>query len=242
MRKQEKSRELMKQAMALMPGGVNSPVRAFRAVGGDPPVIARAKGAWLHDVDGNRYVDYVGTWGPAILGHADDEVVEAVCAAAQDGTSFGAPTAREVRLARMVIDAVDSVEKVRFVSSGTEATMSALRLARAATGRDRIVKFDGCYHGHGDSLLVKAGSGVETLGLPDSPGVPKALAELTITLPFNDLAAVERSSSPSAARRSPASSSSRRWGTWASSSPRTASSRGCGSSATTTGCSSSSTR
>ncbi len=190
MRKQEKSRELMKQAMALMPGGVNSPVRAFRAVGGDPPVIARAKGAYLHDVDGNRYVDYVGTWGPAILGHADDEVVEAVCAAAQDGTSFGAPTAREVRLARMVIDAVDSVEKVRFVSSGTEATMSALRLARAATGRDRIVKFDGCYHGHGDSLLVKAGSGVETLGLPDSPGVPKALAELTITLPFNDLAAV----------------------------------------------------
>ena len=192
MRKQEKSRELMKQARALMPGGVSSPVRAFRAVGGDPPVIARAKGAYLHDVDGNRYVDYVGTWGPAILGHADDAVVEAVCAAAKDGTSFGAPTAREVRLARLVIDAVESVEKVRFVSSGTEATMSALRLARAATGRDLIVKFDGCYHGHGDSLLVKAGSGVETLGLPDSPGVPKALAELTLTLPFNDLAAVER--------------------------------------------------
>ena len=191
MLKHDKSKEAMKQARELMPGGVSSPVRAFRAVGGEPPVIARAKGPYLWDIDRNRYIDYVGTWGPAILGHADDTVVEAVCAAAKDGTSFGAPTLRESRLARMVIDAVPSVEQVRFVSSGTEATMSALRLARAATGRDLVVKLDGCYHGHGDSLLVKAGSGVETLGLPDSPGVPAALASLTLTVPFNDLPAME---------------------------------------------------
>ncbi|MDF1564537.1 MAG: glutamate-1-semialdehyde 2,1-aminomutase [Deltaproteobacteria bacterium] len=181
----------MDRARQLMPGGVNSPVRAFKAVGGNPLVIASASGARMTDVDGNSYIDYVGTWGPAILGHADPDVIAAITAAAQQGTSFGAPSVRENELAELVIELMPSLEKVRFVNSGTEATMSALRLARGATGRDDIVKFDGCYHGHADSLLVKAGSGVETLGLPDSPGVPADFAKHTLTLPYNDLAAAK---------------------------------------------------
>jgi glutamate-1-semialdehyde 2,1-aminomutase len=169
-----------------MPGGVNSPVRAFRAVGGTPLFISEAKGAYLTDVDGHRYVDLVGTWGPAILGHARDEVIEAVCAAAQKGTSFGAPTEAEVTMAERVQQFFPSMEMMRMVSSGTEATMSALRLARGATGRDGIVKFEGCYHGHADSLLVKAGSGAASFGVPDSAGIPADLAKHTYTLPFND--------------------------------------------------------
>ncbi len=180
------SRELFARAEALMPGGVNSPVRAFRAVGGHPPFIASAQGAWLTDADGRRFVDYVGTWGPAILGHAHPDVVAAVCAAAIHGTSFGAPTAAEVDLALAVQGFFPSIEMLRMVSSGTEATMSALRLARGYTGRDGIVKFEGCYHGHADSLLVKAGSGAVTFGEPDSAGVPADLAKHTHTLPYND--------------------------------------------------------
>ena len=175
-----------------MPGGVNSPVRAFRGVGGEPIFFERGEGCALFDVDGNRYVDYVGSWGPLILGHAHPAIVEAVARAAQHGTSFGAPHPGEVELAERICRAIPSVEKIRLVSSGTEATAAAVRLARGVTGRDRILKFEGCYHGAADSFLVKAGSGVETLGLPDSPGVPAALAELTLTAPFNDLAAVER--------------------------------------------------
>ena len=188
---QTKSEKLFATAVDLIPGGVNSPVRAFRGVGGTPRFIKSAKGARLTDVDGNTYIDYVGSWGPMILGHADDEVVAALQEVATRGTSFGAPTELEVELAQEVVDAVPSIEMVRMVSSGTEATMSAIRLARGATGRTRIVKFEGCYHGHGDSLLVKAGSGVATLGLPDSPGVPAVLAENTITLPFNSTQALE---------------------------------------------------
>lgn len=184
--KRTKSLELFTRAKALMPGGVNSPVRAFRGVGGDPVWFERGEGAWLTDVDGNRYIDYVGSWGPLLFGHGWRPVLEAILAAAERGTSFGAPHEGEVRLAEAIVSAVPSVEKVRLVSSGTEATTAAIRLARGATGRDRIVKFEGCYHGAGDSLLVKAGSGVETLGLPDSPGVPADLARLTVTLPFND--------------------------------------------------------
>ena len=175
-----------------MPGGVNSPVRAFRGVGGEPVFFERGEGCALFDVDGNRYVDYVGSWGPLILGHAHPAIVDAVARAAHQGTSFGAPHAGEVELAERICRAIPSVEKVRLVSSGTEATTAAVRLARGATGRDRILKFEGCYHGAADSFLVKAGSGVETLGLPDSPGVPAALAELTLTAPFNDLPALER--------------------------------------------------
>ena len=180
------SREIMARAKELFPGGVNSPVRAFRGVGGDPFVVARGQGAHIWDVDGRRYVDYVLSWGPLVLGHAPDVVLDALEATMRDGTSFGIPTELEVRLGEAIAERMPQMEMMRFVSSGTEATMSAIRVARAATGRDVILKFDGCYHGHADSFLVRAGSGVATLGLPDSPGVPRALAEETITVPFND--------------------------------------------------------
>jgi glutamate-1-semialdehyde 2,1-aminomutase len=187
-----KSRELQKRAELLMPGGVNSPVRGFRSVGGEPPFIVRGEGSRMYDVDGNPYIDYVGSWGPLILGHAAPEVVEAVIAAARTGTSFGASTPSEIDLAEAVIAAFPSMEKIRFVSSGTEATMSAIRLARAFTRRKYIVKFEGCYHGHADALLVKAGSGVATLGIPGSAGVLDELAQFTLALPYNDVAAVEQ--------------------------------------------------
>jgi glutamate-1-semialdehyde 2,1-aminomutase len=187
-----RSEELFSKAIELIPGGVNSPVRAFRGVGGTPRFIKSAKGAMITDVDGRTYIDYVGSWGPMILGHADEEVVAALQEVAAGGTSFGAPTELEVSLAEEVVDAVPSIEMVRMVSSGTEATMSAIRLARGVTGRTKLVKFEGCYHGHGDSLLVKAGSGVATLGLPDSPGVPAALAENTLTVAFNDITALKQ--------------------------------------------------
>jgi len=180
------SETLFARALELMPGGVNSPVRAFRGVGGTPRFIHSAKGPTVTDVDGRTYIDYVGSWGPMILGHADEEVVSALQEVTQNGTSFGAPNELEIELAEEIIDAVPSIEMVRMVSSGTEATMSAIRLARGITGRSKLIKFEGCYHGHGDSLLVKAGSGVATLGLPDSPGVPRELAEQTITLPYNN--------------------------------------------------------
>ncbi len=189
---QTNSDRLFAVAQNLIPGGVNSPVRAFRGVGGTPRFIRSARGATITDVDGKTYIDYVGSWGPMILGHADEEVVAAVQEVATRGTSFGAPTELEVELAQEVIDAVPSIEMVRMVSSGTEATMSAIRLARGVTGRTKLVKFEGCYHGHADSLLVKAGSGVATLGLPDSPGVPPVLAENTLTLPFNNVPALEQ--------------------------------------------------
>ena len=188
----EKSAALFEQAKTLIPGGVNSPVRAFRSVGGHPVFFHAGAGAWLTDVDGNRYVDHVGSWGPLIFGHAFEPVLAAVTAAAANGTSFGAPHPAEVELAAMIAQTMPSVEKVRLVSSGTEATSAAVRVARGFTGRDAILKFEGCYHGASDSFLVKAGSGVETLGLPDSEGVPAALAALTLTVPFNDLAAVRR--------------------------------------------------
>jgi len=184
------SKRLLDAASRVIPGGVNSPVRAFRAVGGAPPFIARGEGARLWDVDGRSYVDFVGSWGPLVLGHAAPAVVEAVIEAARRGTSYGAPTAIEVEMAEAVTAAYPSMEMVRLVSSGTEAGMSAIRVARGFTGRDVIVKFDGCYHGHADSLLVKAGSGGATFGIPDSKGVPAALAALTLTVAFNDLQAV----------------------------------------------------
>jgi glutamate-1-semialdehyde 2,1-aminomutase len=182
---------LFAEALKHIPGGVNSPVRAFRAVGGNPFFAARAKGARVWDVDGNEYIDYVCTWGPAILGHAYPPIIEAVKRAAEQGTSFGIPNALEVEMARLITSAVPSVQKVRMVNSGTEATMSAIRLARGFTKRDKIIKFDGCYHGHVDSLLVKAGSGALTFGHPDSAGVPAAFTQHTIVVPFNDTAAVD---------------------------------------------------
>jgi len=187
----EKSKELFEKATKLIPGGVNSPVRAFKAVGGNPLFIERAKESRIYDVDGNEYIDYVGSWGPLILGHCHPEIMTALRGVLETGTSYGASTEKEVELAELITEAFPSVEKVRLTSSGTEASMAALRLARAFTGRLLILKFEGCYHGHGDSLLVKAGSGVATLGLPDSPGVPPELARLTLTCPFNQLAAVQ---------------------------------------------------
>lgn len=185
------SQALFTEAQQLMPGGVNSPVRAFRGVGGEPVFIERASGPYLFDVDGNRYLDYVQSWGPMILGHGLPSVLKAVTEASVNGFSYGAPTAAENELARLVIESVPSVEMVRFVNSGTEATMSALRLARASTGRSRIIKFSGCYHGHADLLLVQAGSGVATMGLPDSPGVPAETTSNTLIAPYNDAEAVE---------------------------------------------------
>jgi glutamate-1-semialdehyde 2,1-aminomutase len=190
--KTTKSEEIFAAAQKLMPGGVSSPVRAFKSVGGQPIVFDRVKGAYAWDVDGNQYIDYVGTWGPAICGHAHPDVIKAIQDAAEKGTSFGAPSYLENVLAEMVIDAVSSIEMVRFVNSGTEACMSVLRLMRAFTGRDKIIKFEGCYHGHADMFLVKAGSGVATLGLPDSPGVPKTTTSNTLTAPYNDLDAVKQ--------------------------------------------------
>ena len=186
-----RSQALFQEAQELLPGGVNSPVRAFRAVGGSPVFISAAQGPYLYDVDGNRYLDYVQSWGPMILGHAHPKVVEAVVQASKRGFSFGAPTQAENELAGLVIDSVPSIEMVRFVNSGTEATMSALRLARAYTGRNKLIKFSGCYHGHADMLLVQAGSGVATMGLPDSPGVPPEATRNTLIAPYNDSAAVE---------------------------------------------------
>jgi glutamate-1-semialdehyde 2,1-aminomutase len=191
-RKTEQSRMLHKRAEQLIPGGVNSPVRAFRAVGGDPLYIVRGQGSHIWDADGNEYVDYIGSWGPQILGHAAPTVVEAVISAARNGTSFGASTPAEADLAELVISAFPHMQKVRFVSSGTEATMTAIRLARAYTKRKYIVKFEGCYHGHADALLVKAGSGVATLGIPGSAGVPEEFTQFTLALPFNDIDALEQ--------------------------------------------------
>ncbi len=191
MRVMDGSRRLQQRAAGLLPGGVDSPVRAFRAVGGDPPFVARAEGAYLWDVDGNRYLDCFGSWGPMILGHAFPPVVEAICKAAERGASFGASHADEANLAELVMQCFPSVERLRFVSSGTEACMSAIRLARGFTGRKFVIKFEGCYHGHADALLVKAGSGVATLGIPGSAGVPEETAMHTLALPYNDLSAVE---------------------------------------------------
>lgn len=190
MRSYSKSIEAFAEAKTLMPGGVNSPVRAFKSVKMDPIFMERGKGSKIYDIDGNEYIDYVLSWGPLILGHANDRVVEAIKKVAELGTSFGAPSLIETKLAKLVKERVPSIEIVRMVSSGTEATMSALRLARGYTGRNKILKFEGCYHGHGDSLLIKAGSGVATLGLPDSPGVPEGVAKNTITVPYNDLESV----------------------------------------------------
>lgn len=191
MRSYQKSEAAYKEAVELMPGGVNSPVRAFKSVKRNPVFMESGKGSKIYDIDGNEYIDYVLSWGPLILGHADDQVVEGIKKVAEKGTSFGAPTLIENKLAALVKDRVPSIEIVRMVSSGTEATMSAIRLARGYTGRNKILKFEGCYHGHGDSLLIKAGSGVATLGLPDSPGVPESIAANTITVAYNDLESVK---------------------------------------------------
>src|SRR5690349_759341 len=184
-----RSSELMSRARSLFPGGVNSPVRAFRGVGGEPIVVERGEGARIRDVDGREYIDFVLSWGPLVLGHAPPVVMDALDAVMRRGTSFGIPTGLELELAELVVERLPHLEMLRFVSSGTEATISAVRLARAFTGREHILKFDGCYHGHVDSFLVRAGSGVATLGLPHSPGVPEPLAALTLTAPFNDLEA-----------------------------------------------------
>ncbi len=186
-----KSEELFRKAQEIIPGGVNSPVRAFRSVGGNPPFIARGEGSHLFDVDGNEYIDYVGSWGPLLLGHRHPEILAAIEKALATGTSFGAPTPQEVELAEAIRDAVPSIEMVRLVNSGTEATMSAIRVARGFTGRDLVVKFEGCYHGHVDSLLVKAGSGLATLGIADTQGVPKAFCDTTLALPYNSVEALE---------------------------------------------------
>jgi glutamate-1-semialdehyde 2,1-aminomutase len=190
-RARSRSKQLQERAERYFPGGVNSPVRAFRAVGGAPPFVDRAEGGWVWDADGNRYVDYVGSWGPMILGHAFPPVVEAIERAARNSASFGASTAAEADLAERIVACYPAIDKMRFVSSGTEATMSAVRLARAATGRKILIKFEGCYHGHSDGLLVKAGSGVATFGIPGSAGVPEEIAALTLALPYNDIATVE---------------------------------------------------
>jgi len=192
MRKTESSRRLQQRAESMIPGGVNSPVRAFRSVGGDPPFIVRGKGSHIWDADENEYIDYIGSWGPLILGHAEPNVLDAIVSAACNGTSFGASTPSEADLAELVLSAFPSMQKVRFVSSGTEATMSSIRLARAYTKRKYIIKFEGCYHGHADALLVKAGSGVATLGIPGSAGVPEEFAMFTLALPFNNLSVVEQ--------------------------------------------------
>ena len=181
-----RSHEIFEAAQKVIPGGVNSPVRAYKSVGGEPVVLARGLGSRVWDVDGNEFIDYIGSWGPLILGHAPADVVEAVCAAAASGTSFGALTQREVEFAEILCAAVPCLEMVRLVNSGTEAVMSAIRLARAATGRDLVIKFEGGYHGHSDGLLAKAGSGIATQGIPGTPGVPEGFAALTLTIPFND--------------------------------------------------------
>jgi glutamate-1-semialdehyde 2,1-aminomutase len=192
MRKFDRSKKLFKRASAVIPGGVNSPVRAFKAVGGNPLFIEKAKGSKIYDADGNSYIDYVLSWGPMILGHAHPRVVKALRKAVGAGTSYGAPTALEIELAELVLRAYPSMDKVRMVNSGTEATMSAIRVARGYTGRDKIIKFEGCYHGHADGLLVKAGSGAMTFGVPDSPGVPKSYAKNTLTLPYNNPDALKK--------------------------------------------------
>ncbi len=190
--KTDRSASLFSQARTVIPGGVNSPVRACRSVGCDPLFVRKARGCMVVDVDGNEFIDFVCSWGPMILGHAHPEVIDAICRTAADGTSFGAPTPLEVELAELVCDSVPSLEKVRFVNSGTEATMSAIRLARGHTGRNVVVKFDGCYHGHADSFLVKAGSGVITLGIPGSPGVPEDIVKNTLSIPYNDIETLEK--------------------------------------------------
>ncbi len=187
----DRSKKLFEEAQKYLVGGVNSPVRAFKSVGMEPVFIKKGKGSRVWDVDDNEYIDYVLSWGPLILGHANDQIINAIKEVSNYGTSFGAPTELEIEMAKAVIDAVPSIEMVRFVNSGTEATMSAIRLARGYTGRKKIIKFDGCYHGHGDSLLVSAGSGVATLGIPGTPGIPEELAQLTIVLPYNNIEAVE---------------------------------------------------
>ena len=186
----ERSRNLIERACRSIPGGVNSPVRAFKGVGGTPVFFESGEGAYLTDVDSNRYIDYVGSWGPMILGHAAEPVLAAVTQRAAAGLGFGAPTVLEIEMAEKVVALVPSIDQVRMVNSGTEATMSAIRLARGFTGRNLIIKFDGCYHGHSDSLLVKAGSGLLTLGIPNCPGVPEEIAQLTLNLPFNDVGAL----------------------------------------------------
>ncbi|MDB5053475.1 MAG: glutamate-semialdehyde aminotransferase [Bacilli bacterium] len=190
LRLDEKSKSAFDEAKKYIPGGVNSPVRAFKSVGLTPIFVEKGAGSRIFDIDGNSFIDYIGSWGPLIVGHAHPKVLEAILETAVNGTSFGAPTELETRMARLVCDRVPSIEMVRMVNSGTEATMSALRLARGYTGRNKILKFEGCYHGHADSLLIKAGSGVATLGLPDSPGVPESVAALTITVPYNNLESV----------------------------------------------------